>query len=257
VTGFAVGDEVFGVGAGAFAEYACARPGKLAPKPANLSFSQAAAVPNSGLTALQAVRDHGRVRAGQRVLIIGASGGVGTFAVQLAKAFGAEVTGMCRTAKVEAVRALGADRVIDYTASDIGSGDGDGGGGDDGDGGDGDGGQRYDVILDIGGSRPLARLCGALAPQGTLVLVGAEFDGRWTAGTGRLLRARLLAPLVGQKIANFVTSENAADLLVLRDLVESGMITPAVDRSYPLAESAAAVRYLLDGHATGKVVVTI
>lgn len=243
VTGFKPGDDVFGVGTAAFAEYACAKPGTLAPKPANLSFGQAAAVPNSGLTALQAVRDHGKIQAGQQVLIIGASGGVGSFAVQLAKAFGAEVTGVCRTAKVEAVRSFGADRVIDYTAA--GGGDLAGTR------------QRYDVIVDIGGSRPLALLRGMLTPAGTLVLVGAEFDGRWVAGTDRLLRARVLAPFASQRIVSFITSENAADLLVLRDLIESGKVTPAVDRVFPLAESASAVRYMLDGHAAGKVVVSI
>jgi NADPH:quinone reductase-like Zn-dependent oxidoreductase len=176
------------------------------------------------------------------VLVIGASGGVGSFAVQLAKAYGAEVTAVCRTAKVDAVRSFGADRVIDYTTGDIG--------------GDGAG-HRYDVILDIGGSRPLTLLLRMLTPKGTLVLVGGEFDGRWVAGTDRLLRARVLAPFAGQRIVNFITSENAADLLVLRDLIESGTVTPAVDRVYPLAESAAAVRYMLDGHAAGKVVVSI
>jgi NADPH:quinone reductase-like Zn-dependent oxidoreductase len=243
VTGFEPGDEVFGVGVATFAEYALATPGKLAPKPANVSFEQAAAVPISGLTALQAVRDHGNIRTGQRVLVIGASGGVGSFAVQLAKACGAEVTGVCSAAKVEAVRSFGADRVIDYTT----------GGADD----FARTGDRYDVILDIGGSRSLTLLRRMLTPAGTLVLVGAEFDGKWIAGTDRLLRARALAPVASQRIVNFVTRENAADLLVLRDLIESGKVIPAVDRVFPLAESAAAVRYMLDGRAAGKVVVSI
>ena len=166
VTGFAPGDEVFGMSTSTFAEYATARPDKLAPKPANLSFEQAAAVPVSGGTALQAVRDHGRVQAGEKVLIIGASGGVGSFAVQIAKAFGAEVTGVCSTAKVDMVRALGADHVIDYTREDFA-----------------DGGRRYDVILDIGGNARLSRLRRALTPRGRLVIVGGETDGRLLGGS--------------------------------------------------------------------------
>jgi NADPH:quinone reductase-like Zn-dependent oxidoreductase len=240
VAGFKPGDEVFGIGNASFAEYARARAGTLAPKPANLSFGQAAAVPVSGLTALQAVRDHGRVRAGQQVLIIGASGGVGSFAVQLARAFGAEVTGVCSTAKADLVRALGADHVLDYTREDVA-----------------DGGHRYEVIIDIGGNRRLSRLRRALTPGGRLVIVGGETAGRWLGGTGRQLRAQVLSPFVSQKLGTFITSENAEDLQALRDLIESGKITPAVDRTYPLAETAAAVRYLLDGHARGKVVIGI
>ncbi|HEY5988575.1 MAG TPA: NAD(P)-dependent alcohol dehydrogenase [Streptosporangiaceae bacterium] len=240
VTGFKPGDEVFGIGHGSFAGYARAKAGKLAPKPANLSFDQAAAVPVSGLTALQAVRDHGRVRAGQQVLIIGASGGVGSFAVQIAKASGAEVTGMCSTAKAGAVWALGADHVVDYTTDDIA-----------------DGGHRYDVILDIGGNRPLSHLRRALTPRGRLVIVGGETEGRWLGGTDRQLRAQLLSPFVSQKLGTFISSENAEDLLTLRELIESGKIAPAIDRTYPLAEVAAAVRYLLDGHARGKIVISI
>lgn len=240
VTGFKPGDEVFGIGNAPFAEYARARAGTLAPKPANLSFGQAAAVPVSGLTALQAVRDHGLVRAGQQVLIIGASGGVGSFAVQIAKAYGAEVTGMCSTAKAGAVRALGADHVADYTTGDVGGG-----------------GHRYDVIIDTGGNRPLSQLRRALTPRGSLVIVGAETGGRWLGGTDRQIRAQLLSPLVSQRLGAFITSENAEDLLTLRDLIESGKVAPAVNRTYPLAEAAAAVRYLLDGHARGKVVISI
>jgi len=240
VTGFRPGDAVFGIGDASFAQYARARPDKLAPKPANLSFDQAAGVPISALAALQAVRDHGRVQAGQQVVIVGASGGVGTFAVQIAKAFGAEVTGVCSTAKVDAVRVLGADHIVDYSREDFA-----------------DGKHRYDVILDIGGNRRLSRLRRALTARGRLVIVGGEADGRWLGGIDRQLRALLLSPFVGQKLGTFVASENAEDLLALRELIDSGRITPAIDRTYPLNEVAAAIRYMLDGHARGKVVVTV
>jgi NADPH:quinone reductase-like Zn-dependent oxidoreductase len=240
VTGFEPGDEVFGICNGSFAQYARVRPDKLARKPSNLSFQQAAAVPVSALTALQGVRDHGRVDAGQKVLIVGASGGVGSFAVQIAKAFGAEVTGVCSTAKVDAVRALGADHVVDYTSDDFA-----------------DGTDRYDVILDIGGNRRLAHLRRALTPRGRLVIVGGETDGRLLGGSDRQLRALALSPFVGQKLGTFVASENAADLIVLRDLIESGKVVPAIDRTYPLGEVPAAIRYMLEGHARGKVVITL
>jgi len=239
-TGFAPGDEVFGIAAAAFAEYAVARPGKLARKPVNLTFDQAAAVPVSGLTALQAVRDQGRVRPGERVLVIGASGGVGSFAVQIAKAFGAEVTGVAGAAKVDAVRALGADHVVDYTREDPT-----------------DGRHRYDVVLDIGGNRRLARLRRALTSRGRLVIVGGETGGRWLEGLDRQLRALLLSPFVGQELRSFLASENADDLGTLRELVESGAVTPAVDRSYPLAETATAIRHLMDGRVRGKLVITV
>jgi NADPH:quinone reductase-like Zn-dependent oxidoreductase len=240
VTGFKPGDEVFGICSGSFAEYARARTDKLAPKPANLSFGQAAAVPISGLTALQAVRDHGRVQAGQKVLIVGASGGVGTFAVQIAKAYGADVTGVCSTAKVDVVRAVGADHVVDYTRDDFA-----------------DGQRRYDVVLDIGGNRRLSHLRRALTPRGRLVIVGGETDGRWLGGVDRQLRAQLLSPFIGQKLGTFVASENAEDLMTLRELIESDKITPAIDRTYPLSEAAAAIRYMLDGQTRGKLVITI
>ena len=240
VTGFAPGDEVFGMSTGTFAEYAAARTDKLASKPAQLSFEQAAAVPVSGGTALQAVRDHGRVQAGEKVLIIGASGGVGSFAVQIAKAFGADVTGVCSTAKVDMVRALGADAVIDYTREDFA-----------------DGGPRYDVILDIGGNAKLSRLRRALTPRGQLVIVGGETDGRFLGGSSRQIRAQLLSPFVGQRLSTFVASENAVDLIALRDLVEAGKLTPAIDRSYPLAETPAAIRHLMDGRARGKLVLSV
>ena len=240
VTGFEPGGEVYGTGDGSFAPYARARAGRLAPKPANLSFEQAAAVPVSALTALQAVRDHAKVQAGQKVLIIGASGGVGTFAVQIAKAFGAEVTAVCSTAKTDLVRSIGADHVIDYTREDFA-----------------DGQHRYDAILDIGGNSGLSHLRRALTPRGRLVIVGGEASGRWLGGTGRQLRALLLSPLVSQKLGTFIASENSADLTVLRDLIESGKITPAIDRTCPLSQAPAAIRHVQEGRARGKVVITI
>ncbi len=240
VTEFGPGDEVYGTCDGSFAQYARARAGRLAPKPANLSFEQAAAVPVSGLTALQAVRDRAKVQAGQKVLIIGASGGVGTFAVQIAKAFGAEVTGVCSTAKTDLVLAIGADHVIDYTREDFA-----------------DSKQRYDVILDIGGNTRLSHLRRALTDHGMLVMVGGENGGRWLGGMDRMLRAHLLFPLVSQKLGTFIASENAEDLEVLRVLIESGKIVPAIDRTYPLSETPAAIRHVQEGRARGKVVVSI
>src|SRR3954452_23563297 len=240
VTAFAPGDAVFGIGEASFAEYARARADKLAPKPTSLSFDQAAAVPVSALAALQAVRDHGRVQSGQQVLIVGASGGVGTFAVQIAKAFGAEVTGVCSTSKLDAVRALGADHLVDYTTDDFADGE-----------------LRYDVVLDIGGNRPLSDLRRALTRRGRLVIVGGETDGRWLGGVDRQVRALLLSPFVGQKLGTFVASENAKDLTAVRELIDSGQLAPVIDRSYPLSEVAAAIRYLLDGRARGKLVITI
>jgi len=240
VTGLALGDEVLGIGESSFAEYASARSDKLAHKPSNLSFEQAAAVPVSALAALQAVRDHGRVGAGEHVLIVGASGGVGTFALQIAKAFGAQVTAVCSTTKVDTVRALGADRVLDYTREDFTRGE-----------------RRYDVILDIGGNRRLTDLRSALTPRGRLVIVGGEADGRWLGGVDRQIRARLLSPFVSQTLGTFIASENAEDLTVLGELIESGAITPFVGRIYQLSETADAIRHLLDGHAQGKTVVTV
>jgi NADPH:quinone reductase-like Zn-dependent oxidoreductase len=240
VAGLRVGDDVFGTSDGSFAEYTIARQDKIVRKPKNLSFVQAAAVPTSACTALQGVRDHARVRPGQRVLIIGASGGVGTYAVQIAKAFGAEVTGVCSTAKVDLVRSLGADHVVDYTVDDLA-----------------DGSRRYDVILDIGGNRSLRRLRSALTPRGTLIIMGGETGGRWLGGSDRQLRAMALSPFVGQRLGTFVASQPTADLTALAELIEAGKVTPAIDRTYPLSEVPAAIRYMQDGHARGKVVITI
>jgi NADPH:quinone reductase-like Zn-dependent oxidoreductase len=240
VTALRVGDEVFGIADGSFAQYASARPGKLAPKPANLTFAQAAAVPVSALTALQAVRDRGRVQAGQKVLVIGASGGVGTFAVQIAKAAGAEVTGVSSTAKLDLVRSLGADHVIDYTRDDITAGD-----------------HRYDVILDTGGHRPLSQLRRALTPRGTLVIVGSEHGGRWLGGSDRQLRALMLSPFTSQRLTTLICSENTQDLQALTELIESGQVRPVIDRTYPLSQIPQAIQYLRDGHPQGKVVVNL
>jgi NADPH:quinone reductase-like Zn-dependent oxidoreductase len=240
VTRFQPGDEVFGTCRGSFAEYASAQDDRLAPKPANLSFEQAAAVPISGYAALQAVRDQGKVRPGQRVLIIGAGGGVGTFAVQLAKAYGAEVTGVSSTSKTDLVRSIGADHVIDYTREDFA-----------------DGRNRYDVILDIAGNRSLSHLRRALAPEGTLVIVGGEGGGRWLGGNDRQLRAQVLSPFVRQKLGTFISKERKEDLEELRELLEAGKVIPVLDRTFALSEVPEAIRYLRDGRAQGKVVITV
>jgi NADPH:quinone reductase-like Zn-dependent oxidoreductase len=240
VTRFQPGDEVFGIGMGAFADYARAREDKLAAKPTTVTFEQAAIVGVSGLTALQGLRDRAKVQPGQSVLVVGASGGVGSFAVQLAKAFGATVTGVCSTTKVDHVRSLGADHVIDYTSEDFTAGQ-----------------PRYDVILDIGGNTSLRRLRRALTPHGTLVITGGETDGRWLAGSDRQIRALLLSSFVGQRLTTFICKENYADLVVLADLIDAGKLRPVVDRSYPLSETAKAIGHLVDGHARGKVVITV
>jgi NADPH:quinone reductase-like Zn-dependent oxidoreductase len=240
VTRFQVGDEVFGIGKGSFAEYASAREDKLARKPANLTFDQAAVVAISGLTALQSLLDVGRVEAGQHVLIVGASGGVGTYAVQIAKACGAEVTGVCSTAKVELVRSIGADHVIDYTRKDFATGA-----------------QRYDLILDIGGNSPLSRLRRALTPSGTLVLVGGEDGDRWTGGMGRQLRAVALSPFVGQRLTMKTPKENYADLERLARLIEAGQLAPTIDKTYPLNQAPDAMRRLEAGQARGKIVIKV
>ena len=240
VTRFAPGDEVFGTGIGTYAEYARAREDQLAAKPTTLSFEQAAALPVSGVTALQALRDRGAVQPGQHVLVIGASGGVGTFAVQLAKAFGAEVTGVCSTTKVDLVRSLGADHVVDYSREDFAAT-----------------GTRYDLILDIGGNTSLSRLRRALTPKGTLVIVGGETSGKWLGGSDRQVRAMVLSMFVSQKLGTFIAAVKQEDLLVLAQLAESGQLTPAVDRTFSLDEAPKAIRHVEEGHARGKVVVTI
>ena len=240
VTGFAPGDAVYGSCDASFAEYAVVPAGQLAPKPSNLSFGEAATVPISAVAALQAVRDHARVQVGQKVLIIGASGGVGAFALQIAKAFGAEVTGVTSTKNLDRVRALGADHVVDYTRDDFA-----------------DGRHRYDAILDTGGHSSLSRLRRMLTTRGTLVIVGSETGGRWFGGFDRPLRARLLSPFVSQKLDMLTTSENAKDLTVLRELIEAGEVIPAIDRTYTLRDAAAAIRQVQDGRAQGKVVITV
>ena len=240
VTRFRVGDEVFGVGKGSFAEYAVAPEAKLAHKPANLSFEQAAALAISGMTALQGLRDVAKLQAGEKVLILGASGGVGSYAVQIAKAFGAEVTGVGSTSKIELVKSLGADHVIDYTREDIT-----------------DSGTRYDVILDIGGNRSLSKLRRALKPRGRLVIVGGENGGRLLGGLERLLRAMLLSPFVSQTLASFISGERQEDLQTLKEMAEAGNITPRIDRAFPLVEAAEAVRYLEQGRARGKLVISV
>lgn len=240
VTRFKPGDRVFGEITGAYAEYACAPETKLGAMPSNLTYEQAAGLAISGRAALRAVRDMGEVKRGQCVLVIGASGGVGTYAVQIAKAFGAEVTGVCSASKAELVRSLGADHVIDYTREDFT-----------------DGRRRYDVILDLGGNRPLHRLRRALAERGTLVIVGGESGGRWLGGMGRGVWASLLSRFVGQTLRMQLPEERPDDLRVLRELVEAGTVTPVIDRTFPLAQAADAIRYLVSGKARGKIVLTV
>ena len=239
VTRFQAGDEVFGISRGSFAEYAAAREGKLVRKPASLSFEQAAVVAVSGLAAIKGLRA-GRIAAGQKVLIIGASGGVGTYAVQLAKASGATVTGVASTAKSDLVRSIGADQVIDYTREDWA-----------------DGRQHYDLILDIGGNSRLSRLRRALTPKGTLVIAGDE-GGKWT-GVGRQLRALALSPVVPQRLTMFISSTNKrqADLEALRQQIEAGHLTPIVGKTYPLPDVPEAIRHLEGGRAQGKIAITV
>jgi len=239
VTRFQAGDEVFGISRGSFAEYAAAREDKLVRKPASLSFEQAAVVAVSGLAAIKGLRA-GRIAAGQKVLIIGASGGVGTYAVQLARAFGATVTGVSSTAKSDLVRSIGADQVIDYTRENFA-----------------DGRQHYDLILDIGGNSRLSRLRRALTPKGTLVIAGAE-GAKWT-GVGRQLRALALSPVVPQRLTTFISSTNKrqADLEALRQQIEAGHLTPILGKTYPLPEVPEAIRHLEGGRAQGKIAITV
>jgi NADPH:quinone reductase-like Zn-dependent oxidoreductase len=240
VTRFAVGEEVYGFAAGSFAEYAVAREDRLEPKPSNLTFEQAAAVPVSGVTALQALTDAGRIQPGQTVLVIGASGGVGTYAVQIAKALGADVTGVASAAKADLVRSLGADHVLDYTRDDYA-----------------DGGRRYDLVVDIGGNPSLSRLRRALTRTGTAVITGGEEGGSFSGGMNRQLRALALSPFLHQQLTMFIAKQRSSDLERLRLLIEAGQVTPSVERAYPLREAADALRHLESGDVRGKVVIRI
>ena len=241
VKGFLPGDQVMGTAEGSFAELVIAQPDKLVAKPAGLSFEEAAAVPISGTTALRAVRDKGKVQPGQTVLVIGAAGGVGSLAVQIAKAFGGKVTAVCSTSKVDLVRSIGADDVIDYTRDDFP-----------------DGSRRWDVILDTAGRRPLSKLRRALTPKGTLVIVGGDGGGRWTGGFFRgILRAPLVSLFVGQRLGGLNSIVKQEDLAALKALIEAGKVTPVIDRTYPLVEAPDAIRYLAEGHASGKIVITV
>jgi NADPH:quinone reductase-like Zn-dependent oxidoreductase len=243
VTQFKPGDEVFGGRTGAFAEYVCARADRaVVLKPANLTFEQAASVPIAAITALQGLRDKGKIQPGQEVLINGASGGVGTFAVQIAKSFGADVTGVCSTRNLDLVRSLGADHVIDYTKEDFTKGE-----------------QRYDLILDNVGTQPLSGFRRALQPRGTCVMVGGggPNDGGLIGPLGRPVKALLLSPFISQKMGMLMAELNKKDLTTLGDLMQSGKVTPVIDRTYPLSKIAEAIRYLEQGHARGKVVITV
>jgi NADPH:quinone reductase-like Zn-dependent oxidoreductase len=240
VTRFQPGDEVFGWCVGAFADYAAASEDALALKPSNISFEQAAAVPLAGSVALQALRDHGNVQAGQKVLINGASGGIGTFAVQIAKSLGAEVTGVCRTANVDLVRSIGADHVIDSTREDFTQT-----------------GQRYDFILDNATNRSLSDLRRVLTPTGMLVPNGGGFDNRWFASAGRLMRATVSFRFSSQRLGRFLVAQRREDLVALKELIESGSLTPVIDRTYALNDGAAAMGRMGGGHPSGKIVISV
>jgi NADPH:quinone reductase-like Zn-dependent oxidoreductase len=251
VTRFRAGDEIFGrtrsavrpdrrdaIATGGCAEYACVSEDLLVAKPANLTFEQAAAVPLAALTALQALRDKGGIQTGQKVLINGSSGGVGTFAVQIAKSYGADVTGVCSTGNLDMVRSIGADEVIDYIHDDFTKS-----------------GKRYDLVVDIA-ARSLSDLRRALTPKGALVIIGGS-AGRWINGLGRESKVRLVSPFVHQRLQPFLTKWSQLDLQVLKELAEAGKVTPVIDRTYPLSEAAEAMRYLEAGHARGKIVITV
>jgi NADPH:quinone reductase-like Zn-dependent oxidoreductase len=241
VSDFQPGDEVMGTAEGSFAELAIGRPDKLARKPAVLSFEEAAALPVSGCTALQAIRDAGKLQPGQKVLIIGAGGGVGTLAVQIAKAFGAHVTGVCSSSKSELVLSIGADEVIDYMRETFT-----------------DGSRRWDLIVDTAGRRSLTELRRALTPKGALVIVGGDGGGRWTGGFFRgVLRGPLLSLFVGQKFQGLTATEPRKDLEMLNELIEAGKIRPVIDRTYPLVEAPDAIRYLEEGHPRGKIIINV
>jgi NADPH:quinone reductase-like Zn-dependent oxidoreductase len=239
VIDFNTGDEVFGGRTGAFAEYVCVR-NAIAPKPANATFEQAAAVPIAALTALQGLRDKGHLQPGQKVLINGASGGVGTFAVQIAKALGAEVTGVCSTRNVEMVRSLGADHVVDYSKEDFTRS-----------------GERYDLMLDIAGSRSWSEYKRVLKPEATFVLIGSQKRSRLLGPLSHMIKVRLASLRASQRMTFFIAKLTREDLQVMRELIESGKVTPVVERTYPLSETADALRYLGEGHAQGKIVITM
>jgi NADPH:quinone reductase-like Zn-dependent oxidoreductase len=241
VTSFKPGDPIFGTAAGSFAEYACAPASSVALKPESLTWEQAASLPIAGVTALQGLRDKGRIRAGQRVLINGAAGGVGTFAVQIAKSYGARVTGVCSTRNIELVRSIGADDLVDYTREDFIHG-----------------GRRYDVFFDLVGNNRLSACLGVLEPSGTYIGCGGGApDRRSIELLGSMLQAAAMAPFVTQKLPGFLAKVNTADLSFLADLIQAGKIAPVLDRSYALKETASAIRYLEQGHARGKVVITV
>jgi NADPH:quinone reductase-like Zn-dependent oxidoreductase len=244
VTMLQPGEEIFGSpfmhGLGAFAEWVCISEDLLAPKPATLSFEQAAAVPLAALTALQGLRDYGRIEPGHKVLIIGASGGVGTFAVQIAKSFGAEVSGVCSTRNVEMVRSIGADHVIDYTKDDFTQS-----------------GHKYDLIFQLAGTLSPSECRSALTSNGTLVISSGESEGRWIGPVDRVIKALVLSGFVSQKMASFTVKANREDLQLLKQFIEAGKLTPVIDRTYPLAQVPEAIRYLEEGHARGKVVISV
>jgi NADPH:quinone reductase-like Zn-dependent oxidoreductase len=241
VTRFRPGDEVYAdVVTGGFAEYTSVPEDVVAPKPANLTFEQAAAVPLAALTALQGLRDRGRTQPGQKVLIIGAGGGVGTFAVQIAKWLGAEVTSVCSTGKVDLVRSLGSDHVIDYTREDFVQS-----------------GQRYDLVLQLAGTRSPSDCRRALTPTGTLLLSSGESSGRWVGPIGRIVKAVLLSPFVRQRLVPFEAKRSVEDLRLMNELIEAGTVTPVIDRTLSLSDAPAAMRYLEAGHARGKIVITV
>ena len=239
VTEFRPGDEVFGERGAAFAEFVTPRPQDLAPKPSNLTFEQAAAVPMAGFTALQALRDKGAVKPGQHVLVTGAAGGVGTFAVQLAKAMGAEVTAECHTTGTDLVASIGADHVVDYTREDVTRGS-----------------ARFDLILDISAVHPLRALRRVMTENGVLVVVGAP-KGRWFAPLRRPLGAVVLSRFGSQRLLPFLAERRKSDLLILRDRIEAGEVRPVIDSTYALADTADAIRRLEAGHVRGKVVITV
>jgi len=241
VTQFRPGDDVFGGRTGALAEYVCVREERaVVPKPGNMTFEQAAAVPVAALTALQGLRDKGQLQAGQRVLINGASGGVGTFAVQIAKALGAKVTGVCSSRNVDIVRSLGADHVIDYTHEDFTRSD-----------------RRYDLMLDVAGSRSWSECKRVLDPQATLIMVGAPKGNRLMGPLSHIVKVRLASVRSSRKVVFFIANFNKADMVVLQELLEAGKVKPVIDKRYELSEIADAFRYLGEGHAQGKIVIRV